>query len=106
MIETVLAKFAPIVAAVLLLVATSVPAAAQFEQLEAQECLTNRALQSAIASGNVPPVSDVLTVGPGDELLSVELCQGGNRALAYRVRVLDRNGDASTLVLPVEGDRQ
>jgi hypothetical protein len=108
MIETVLAKFAPIVAAALLFFATPLPATAQFEQFEARECLSNRALQSAIASGEIPPVSDVLEeegVDP-DDVLSVRLCEGGGGAMAYFVGVLDPYGEASTLVLPAGGARQ
>ncbi len=108
MIETVLAKFAPIVAAALLIFASSVPATAQFEQFEARECMSNRALQSAIAAGEIPPVSDVLEnegVDP-DDVLSVKLCEGGGGALAYFVGVLDQRGEASTLVLPAGGPRQ
>ena len=104
MIETVLARFAPIAAVVLLFVATSFPATAQFEQFEAEECMSNRALQSAIASGEIPPVSDVLDaegVNP-DDVLSVKLCESRG-ALAYFVGVLDRYGEASTLVLPAGG---
>ena len=107
MIETVLAKFAPIVAAALLFFASPVPATAQFEQFEAGECMSNRALQSAIASGEIPPVSDVLEqagVNP-DDVLSVRLCEGGG-GLAYFVGVLDPYGEASTLVLPAGGPRQ
>ena len=108
MIETVLAKFAPIVAAALLFFASPVPATAQFEQFEAVDCMSNRALQSAIASGEIPPVSDVLEeegVNP-DDVLSVKLCEGGGGGLAYFVGVLDPYGEASTLVLPAGGPRQ
>ena len=107
MIETVLARFAPIVAVVLLFVALTFPATAQFEQFEADECMSNRALQSAIASGEIPPVSDVLDaegVNPED-VLSVKLCESRGGALAYFVGVLDRYGEASTLVLPAGGPR-
>src|SRR5690349_10968177 len=108
MIETVLAKFAPIVAAAMVFIASGVPATAQFEQFEARDCMSNRALQSAIASGEIPPVSDVLEeegVDP-DDVLSVKVCEGGGGALAYFVGVLDRYGEASTLVLPAGGPRQ
>ncbi len=107
MIKTVLAKFAPISAVALFLIATTLPAAAQFEQFEEGDCLSNRALQSAIASGEIPPVSDVLEqegVNP-DDVLSVKLCDGGPGALAYFVGVLDQSGEANTLVLPASGDR-
>ena len=106
MIETVLARFASFGAVAVFLIATALPAAAQFEQFEEQDCLTNRALQSAVASGEIPPVDAVVDFGPGDELLSVELCESPNKALAYRVRVLDQYGEAETLVVPIGGDRQ
>ena len=108
MIETVLARFASFGAVALFLIATALPAAAQFEQFEEQDCLSNRALQSAIASGEIPPVSDVLDqegVNP-DDVLSVKVCAGRGGALNYFVGVLDPYGEANTLVLPAEGDRQ
>ena len=107
MIETVLAKFASVVAVALVFAALSFPAAAQFEQFEEEGCMSNRALQSAIASGEIPPVSDVLDaegVNP-DDVLSVKVCEGSGGALAYYVGVLDRYGEASTLVLPAGGPR-
>ena len=107
MIKTVLAGFAPIGAVAVFLIATVLPTAAQFEQFEEQDCLSNRALQSAIASGEIPPVSDVLDaegVSPGD-VLSVKVCESGGGALAYFVGVLDAYGEASTLVLPAHGGR-
>lgn len=108
MIETLLAKFAPIAAAVLMMFTATGPTSAQFEQFEdGGACLSNRDLQSAIASGEIPPVSDVLQaegVDP-DDVLSVKLCEGGGGGLAYFVGVLGRSGEASTLVLPATGDR-
>jgi hypothetical protein len=106
MTKTVLAKFAPIAALAVFLIATVSPAAAQFEQFEEGECMSNRALQSAIASGEIPPVSQVLQeqgVNP-DSVLSVKACDGGG-ALSYFVGVMDPNGEANTLVLPADGDR-
>ena len=108
MIKTVLAKVLPLGVVAVLLIAMALPAAAQFEQFEAEDCLSNRALQSAIASGEIPPVSDVLDaqgVDP-DDVLSVKVCQGRGGALSYFVGVLNPYGEASTLVLPADGDRQ
>jgi hypothetical protein len=105
MIKTVLARCLPLGAVAVFLIAMALPAAAQFE---AEDCLSNRALQSAIASGEIPPVSDVLDaqgVDP-DDVLSVKVCQGRGGALSYFVGVLNPYGEASTLVLPADGDRQ
>ena len=108
MIKFSLVYCAPVLTAALMLVAATLPATAQFEEFEGeQSCMSNRALQSAIASGEIPPVSDVLEeqgVDP-DDVLSVKLCEEGNGALAYFVGVLDRYGEANTLVLPAGGPR-
>lgn len=68
----------------------------------AADCLNNRGIQDAIASGEIAPVAVVLAnngVGGDEEVLSVKVCdQGGG--LVYVVAVLGPDGDARNLVLP------
>lgn len=69
---------------------------------QADDCLDNRAIQDAIASGMIAPVDVVLAengVGGDEQVLSVKVCdQGGG--LVYVVAVLGPDGDARNLVLP------
>jgi hypothetical protein len=96
MIRVLLAVGAPLLAAVLLCAALVAPGFAQ----GGGGCLSNRDLQAAISSGEIPPVAEVLEsqgVNP-DDVLSVKACDEGGE-IVYVVGVLDEYGEAQTLVL-------
>jgi len=60
-----------------------------------------REIQSAIASGEILPLADILSMAGVDgsqEVLSVEVCDRGGQ-LYYVVAVLDEYGEAQNLVL-------
>lgn len=68
----------------------------------AAQCLDNRAIQDAIASGEIAPVSDILAangVGADEQVLSVKVCEDGG-GLVYVIAVLGPDGDARNLTLP------
>ncbi len=96
MIRVIAAMVAPMLAAVLFCAALVVPGFAQ----GGDGCLSNRDLQAAIASGEIPPVAEVLAaqgISP-DDVLSVKACDEGGE-IVYVVGVLDEYGEAQTLVL-------
>lgn len=69
---------------------------------QAADCLDNRAIQDAIASGQIAPVDVVLAqngVASDEQVLSVKVCDQGD-GLVYVVAVLGPDGDARNLVLP------
>lgn len=68
----------------------------------AADCLGNRAIQDAIAAGEIAPVDEVLAangVGGDEQVLSVKVCDEGG-GLFYVISVLGPDGDARNLTLP------
>ncbi len=99
MIRTFKPLVAALAAATLISLSAAVPAAAQ------EACLSNRDLQTRIASGEIAPVAQVLErngIGRNTEVLSVEVCRD-NGNWAYYVGVIDAYGQARTLVLRASG---
>lgn len=68
---------------------------------QAQACLDKRAIQEAVASGEIMSLDAVLStagVDPSAEILNVQVCdQGGG--LVYVIGVLSEDGQAQNLVL-------
>lgn len=69
---------------------------------QGSDCLSNRAIQDAIAAGEIAPLARVLAsagVGADAEILSVRVCRDGG-GYNYIVAVMGRNGNARNLTLP------
>ena len=70
----------------------------------AQECLNNRQIQEAVASGEIMSLAAVLSsagVDASAEVLSVQVCTQGGR-LVYVIGVLTPSGEARNLVLSAQ----
>ena len=68
---------------------------------QAQACLDKRAIQEAVASGEIMSLDAVLGmagVDPSAEILNVQVCDEGG-GLVYIIGVLSADGQAQNLVL-------
>jgi hypothetical protein len=87
---------APFVVALPIVFACAMPALAQ------GQCLSNREIQAALASGEIQPVASVLAnagVGRDETLVSVKVCKEGG-GLVYVVAVIGPDGNPRNLTLP------